>query len=152
MLSSVRPRAFLCWCRQIFDSIHTFSLWWQEIMFPDKVTNYKVISTFHTLQSRPIMLISAISRQGYGNQIKCMHNPNSMEGFQVKTNWQSHQRSYVLGKPHLKLCAVNWLLQHSALHSQWCWNYTNTSVKGKAEHTSDWCGNSLKVCCSYLFL
>lgn len=67
-------------------------------MFPDKVTNYNIISTFHTLHPEPITLISTMSLQGYGNQIKCMHNPNSIEGFGVKTNWQLYLRSSVLGE------------------------------------------------------
>lgn len=55
-------------------------------MFQDKVTNYNVISTLHRVHSEPIMLISTISPQEYSNQMKYMHNPNSIEGFQVKTN------------------------------------------------------------------
>lgn len=45
------PTSFLCWCRQIFDSIHTFSPWRREIMFQDKVTNYNVSVTFHKVHS-----------------------------------------------------------------------------------------------------
>lgn len=37
-------------------------------MSPDKVTNYKVISTFHSAHSEPMMMISTIFHQGYNNQ------------------------------------------------------------------------------------
>lgn len=46
---------------------------------------HNVISTFHTVHSEPIMLISTISLQGYGDQIKYMHNTNSIEGLQGET-------------------------------------------------------------------
>lgn len=61
MLSSVCPYAFLCWCRQIFDSAHIFGPWWGHILFSDKVTIFNAISKFHTVDSAPTMLISMIS-------------------------------------------------------------------------------------------